>query len=67
MLVYVAVYVAFPVTFAISGVHPANVYVYCAVDAFSGSAGTSISLANVPYSYSVLDISVPSSSTNFIV
>jgi len=35
---YCAVYVTFPVTALVSGVHPLNVYVYCAVAAFVGVA-----------------------------
>ena len=50
-----------------TGLHPANVYVNSAVAALVGSAGFSIFVAAVPYSYSLgaLRIVVPSSSTNF--
>ena len=38
VLVYVAVYVASPVTTSTFGVQPSNVYVYCAFAAFVGVA-----------------------------
>jgi hypothetical protein len=45
---YVAVYVAHVVTSDIVGVHHAKAYVYCAVAAFVGSAGFTISPDVVP-------------------
>ena len=62
-------YTAFPVTSAIAGVQPENVYVYLSVGAFVGSVGFTMSFAEVPYSYSVAALStvVPSSSTNLIL
>jgi hypothetical protein len=58
------VYVASSVTFATSGDHPANVYVYCVVAALVGSAGA---VGVSPYTTSLDCNSVPSSSTNVIV
>ena len=57
------------VTSAIAGVHPANIYVYCCVDDFVGSAGLAMLAAGVPYSYSVAAFNtvVPSSSTKVTV
>ena len=65
VLLYVAVYVALPVTVATSGVQPANVYVYCAVAGLLGSAGAT---GVAPYSCSAeASTVVPSSSTNVTV
>ena len=47
-VVYVAVYVASAVTLAISGVQPANSYLFVESEGFVGSAGLTISSAAVP-------------------
>ena len=62
---YVAVYVASPVTLAISGVQPANVYVYCASAFLEGVSPLYVGVS--PYQSLPDWSSVPSSSTNLIV
>ena len=63
LAVYVAVYVAVPVTDAIVGVQPANVYVYCDVEAFVGLECVGV----VPYATFVVSIVEPSSFFHVIV
>ena len=60
---YVALYVASHVTVSISGVHPANVYVYSAVAALLPLACVGFT----PYSTSVVSITVSSSFNHVIV
>ena len=63
VLLYVAVYIALPVTAAIAGVQLANVYVYCSSAAFVASA----CVGTVPYATVVVSIVVPSSFFHVIV
>ena len=65
MDVNLAVYVAEPVTVVTSGVHPSNLYVYCAVAAFFGSSPLNTGVE--PYSASVsVSRTVPSSLAHVI-
>ena len=63
VLLYVAVYVASHVTDATSGVHHANVYVYCASAALLASA----CVGTVPYATVVVSIVLQSSFFHVIV
>ena len=62
---YVAVYVASPVTWLISGLQPANVYIYSSVSAFIGVSPVYSGIW--PYATSLVCNTVPSSFANVIV